>query len=168
MKKFIQASALILALLFSQEIAKADSSTFLINQSTTNLLLTGPLRLLSITVGGVQATNGAIDFYDSANAFTTNWVGAFTNIVKVVATTNLIYTNIFGVTSTNSYPVIFYTTNTAAGAMKTRAKFASIFALSNTVTQINFDSLYVGYGVLASNVTTMGPVNVTIVYDELK
>jgi hypothetical protein len=165
---FIVASVLMLCASLQ---LKAETAVVTLNGVTTNFVVAGPIRLSSITIGSVAFTNGPVDFYDSPNAFTTNWTGAVTNYIKSVITTNLVFTNIFGVLSTNTYPVIVSAPATIAGSMKTREKVASVYAVSNLVTTAILDNRYMAYGVLISNVAGLGaPANttVTIVYDELK
>jgi len=168
MKNFILSLLIALSLTLS---AKAETTITAFTGAVTNFAVAGPIKLLSLTVISTATTNAPIDVYDSPNAFTTNWYGAYTNYVRSVVTTNLLYTNIFGVASTNTYPVIVNATNTAAGAMRTREKIISVYAISNSSVTVSFDSRYIAYGLLYSNIGALGAggtISVVATYDELK
>ena len=168
MKKFFLSLGLVLSLVAG---AKAETVTQVLNGTGFTNVVVGPVKLLSIQLSSQTFTNGVITFLDAPNAFPTNWTGAFTNIVRTSGFTTNLYTNIFGVLSTNIYPSILATTNTAAGSMKSRAVITAIATTSNSVQNITYDSLYVANGILITNALGIGaPANITVVinYDELR
>ncbi len=173
-KKFISGLAVGLALLASPEV-KADTATTLLTGANSNaVIFTGPAVLLSISVYSTAGTNLAINFYDSPFATNGYYVGAYTNTTKSVATTNILYTNVFGVVSTNSYSVIRSATNTATAGIRTRQLIASVLPVSNTVTTVDFDAGQpLGYGLSLTNHVSNGGapgggITISVEYEKLK
>lgn len=164
MKKFIILLALLMVAMVNS--LKADTAVLtLTGASPTNMVFKGPARLLSLSISSTAGTNGNLFFYDSPFLTNTVSVGAYTNYTKAVATTNIVYTNVFGVVSTNSYSIIRYTTNTATGGQQVRELIYSGLSVSNSTSVITFDvGKFLQGGLLVTNITTLGglPGSVTI------
>lgn len=145
---------------------KADTLSFSLAGGTgSNVLVLGAGKVLSVTVRSSSATNGLINFYDSPFNTNTYIIGAFTNVTKSTATTNQVYTNIFGALNTNSYTVIRYTTNTLTAGARLRPLLFSFTTVSNTVESREYDAgVPFGQGILATNAITLGgtPGSITI------
>jgi hypothetical protein len=174
MKNYIYSLGLVIALMFGASKSLADTAVFSIPGASTgttiatNLLITGPIRLLSLTV--TAGTNLSLFIYDSPTLTNSITVGAYTNYTRTVATTNITYTSVLGVPLTNSYSVIRTTTNTATGGLQLRELVYGGLFISNTVTAIDFASgKFLGNGLLITNLpcATISPVVVNVEYEKL-
>lgn len=173
MNKYIAIALLAITGLINSVQADTASIT-LTGVNTNNVIFTGPARLLSISIQSTSSTNGLIRFYDSPYA--TNWlnIAASTNLTRTVATTNITYTNIFGVISTNSYPVIRVTTNTATAASRTRELIYDYTSVSNVATSVDFEAgKYLAGGLVVTNISTLGGapgggVIINVEYEKLR
>ena len=151
--------------------AKADSTSVILNGKATNLVVVGPIQLRSVSISSSAITNGLIAFVDSPNAFATNYIGAYTNNVRTITTSNYTYTSPFNVSYTNSYQIISNNVATVAGAMQNRALVGAATSISNAVVTLDFDTTYLGFGLLITNIAGVGaPGNITlnITYDKLR
>lgn len=153
--------------------AFAETAVYtLTGAAPTNMIVAGPMKLNSISVSSTSQTNGTIYFYDSPYLTNNIIVAAYTNLTYSTMSTNTIYTNIFGVLTTNTYTVKSITTNTVAAGSRLRQNIANIASVSNTVTTVEFDGTFLGFGLLATNITTLGgtPGNVviTVNYDKYR
>jgi hypothetical protein len=174
MKNYIYSLGLVLSLMFGASKGVADTAVLTIPSSgsgqgiATNLMITGPIRLLSFTV--TAQTNSTLFMYDSPTATNSYTVGAYTNYTRAIATTNIIYTNVFGVISTNSYAIIRTTTNTATGGLQLRELIYSGAFVSNTVTAVDFAAgKYLANGLLITNLpgVVAFPIIVNVEYEKL-
>ena len=168
-KKFILSLAV--GLMFIGSAIAETATATLTGNSPTNLVLQGPAKINGISVSSLATTNGTLTFWDSPYNTNTYTRGAFTNFTTTVFNTNRIYTNFFGVLTTNTYQVKAMTTNTAAAAVVARPQIASIVTVSNSVVTYDFDGVYVGTGLLITNLGTiggLGGVTVTVNYDKLR
>lgn len=156
MKKLL---SLVLGLMLcGTSFLKAETATLTLTGMNSNaVIFTGPAVLLSLSVYSTAATNDVLYFYDSPFATNRYYVGAYTNTTRSVATTNIIYTNVFGVISTNSYSVIRSATNTATAGLRVRQSITSIIPVSNTVVTVDFDAgQQLGFGLAVTNHVSVG------------
>ena len=174
MKNYINSFGLALALMFGASIASADTKVLTIPSASsgtgiaTNLAITGPIRLLNLTI--TAGTNLTLYVYDSPTLTNSYTVGAYTNYTRTIATTNVVYTDVYGSSTTNAYSVIRTSTNSATGGLQLRELVYSGLAVSNTVTAISFDGgKYMANGLLITNLpcATLTPVIVNIEYEKL-
>ena len=132
MKRFISFLGLMAAV-----SVMADTDTDLLVANATNSISTTPRTVTQfvITPSTVAST---IAFFDSANTNTTYTYNAYTN-VSFYTSTNLqsIYTNYFGVITTNTYTGVVTTNTVVAGGTNTYPIVLSLTAPSNTVTIVN-------------------------------
>ena len=131
---------------------------------TTNLVYQGPVRLLNFTV--TAGSNFFFRIFDSPYVTNTINIGAFTNFVRVVATTNVTYTTPFGVPVTNSYTVIRTITNYVGAVSQSRESVYAGNAISNTVAFVDFGAgKFFGGGILVTNIPHASLIPSTIVFE---
>ncbi len=150
---------------------KADSTAVTLNGNITNLVLVGPIKLLSVSISSSAITNGLIAFLDSPNAFPTNWSLGYTNKGFGIATTNYIFTNVFGVLTTNRWQIISNYVLSSLAHTNYYARVASVASVSNAIVTLDFDSQYLANGLLVTNIAGVGApgnITLTIQYDQLK
>src|SRR5882672_6375459 len=141
--KLVGLMGAVLILTLVSHNAKGNSAVLtLTGVNSNNLVFTGPAHLFNISIYSNAGTNGLLNFYDSPYGTNTYIVGAFTNLTRAVATTNITYTNVFGVISTNSYSIIQFTTNTLAAGARARPLLASATTISNAVISLDFEGVY--------------------------
>ncbi len=154
---------------------QADTATLtLTGINTNNVIFQGPARLLSISIQSTASTNGTLRFYDSPYA--TNWINiaASTNLTRTVSTTNIVYTNVFGVITTNSYPIILTSTNTASAAARVRDLVYTYISESNQAASVTFEAgKYLAGGLIVTNISTLGGapgggVLINVEYEKLR
>lgn len=164
--------SLVFGLALSSVVAKADTVAISLNGSSpTNSIIQGPGKLNSISISSLATTNGTLYFYDSAYNTNTYTRGGWTNISYSVGLNTNIFTNVFGVLSTNYYTAKILTTNTIAKAVVARPLIATATTVSNSVVTLDFDGVFFGSGLLLTNVGTiggLGGVNITVNYDDLR
>jgi hypothetical protein len=170
MNKILTSLIVGLALVFS---ARSETATYTLNGTApTNMIVFGPLKLNSIAISSTSATNGTVYFYDSPYLTNTLIVAAYTNITQTTDWKTNTYTDIFGRGTTNRYQIKTYTTNTVASGARTRQLIATVTTTSNTVSTLDFDGTFLGFGLLATNLTTLGgtpgSVVITVNYDKYR
>jgi hypothetical protein len=172
-KKLIAVASL--AIIGLVNSVQADTATLtLTGVNTNNLIFAGPALLRSISIQSTAGTNGLLNFYDSPYGTNTLTIAVSTNLTRTVATTNIIYTNIFGVISTNSYSVIRVTTNTVSAANKVRELVYSYTTASNATEAVEFEvNKYLAGGLLVTNISTLGGapgggVIINVEYEKLR
>lgn len=170
MKKFLLSIGLVTTLALSSFGDTISVTTGAAQASGTNLLYSGPMRLLSITV--TAGTNvSSMRFFDSPYITNTITVPAFTNITRTMGVTSNVYTSPFGVTYTNFYPSISVTTNTATGGQQLREVIYSSAFVSNTVTTITFAAgKYLQGGLLVTNhpIATVTPMTFNVEFEKIE
>src|SRR5712664_1751986 len=112
MKKIL---ALCSSLMFATSMLAA-SATFHLNANTVNLLFTNQLSISQIVVANTNvAINSYIVLYDNGVGSPTNAFGAYTNFTYTSQSETNIYTNYFGVPTTNIFTSLTNVASLVAG-----------------------------------------------------
>lgn len=165
MKKFILSLAVAVGLVSS--LSAATLSATIQPNSASNVLSGGLAVSQFILASQATASNNIITMFDSPNnnLFYTN--GAYTGVVSVTVSTNSIYTNYFGVLTTNSYSALIETNQTFLAATNTQpVRVGPLIVSSNSVVTLGngVATIYYFYsGITVSNNGT-APLTFTMTY----
>jgi len=130
--------------------AVADTATFVIPPNTQTNIFPAPVKLLSLSV---LATNACtVLMYDAPGTATTWSATAYTNYTQYATNVSQIYTNFFGVATTNwlTNALVRYTNSVAASTNNYQQVFAQSYASNTTTTIPNLGITFVN-GVLLTN-----------------
>lgn len=130
--------------------ALADSQSFTIGGNTQSNIFPQALKLLSLTVTTTNANT--ILIYDAPGNTITNNVGAYSNLVQYATNVSQIYTNFYGVATTNwlTNALVTTTNSVAAHTITYPLVFTQTFPSNVTVSIPNLNAMFQN-GILITN-----------------
>lgn len=164
-------------LLVSQPMSAVTVSGLLINPTNRTAILNGAHHLNSITLYNIGTNTTVFGFFDapgttnagSANAIAITFTNAaYTNYtITSGSVSNALFTNIFGVITTNFYLALTRTTNNVLGTNMPAAMVGLIAGSSNVPVTLTFGAnQFSAYGLVVTNLTTpAGGVFYSVDYD---
>lgn len=147
MKKLILIAGLLVSLVTS---AKADSQSFVIGANTITNIFPGPMKITSLSILATNAVT--LSIYDAPGIVFTNNVNAYSNLTQYATNVSVIYTNYYGVLTTNWLTNALVTsTQSVAGRSITYPLIFTQSVSSNTTAIIPNLSMTFLYGVMVTN-----------------
>jgi hypothetical protein len=164
MKKILLSISLLAALSIS---AFADTGTVTAKPGTYGYLLTGPIKVTQLVVTATTATNTAGLLIDSPTNTLTYTLSAYTNTVSYLTNLPTIYTNYFGVLSTNADSGgtnwVLVDVNQSVAASTNSYPTIGVASPASTATTINNMNSYFFRGFGITN-NSSGNMSVTVTY----
>lgn len=130
--------------------ASADTFTWVIPANTITNILPAPMKLTSLTVLATNAVT--LSIYDAPGTVFTNNVNAYSNLVQYATNVGQIYTNFYGVTTTNwlTNALVTVTQSVSGRSISYPLIFSQSFASNTTATLPGLGLNFVN-GVMVTN-----------------
>lgn len=147
MKKIITIAGLAVSLV---SFMYADSQSWTVPANTVTNILPAPMKLTSISILATNAVT--LSIYDAPGTSFTNIVGAYSNLTQYATNVSLIYTNYYGVNTTNwlTNALVTATNSVASRTIAYPLIFAQSVA-SNTTANLPGLSMSFVNGVMVTN-----------------